>query len=265
MRAFILGTTIVLVLTAGATAQIDFSDNFDDGNIDDWNLVDVIGFATGEPHAEISVVDGTVRINAPPVPSPELAPAAAAIDRLGSLHFTDFEISVDVVENNSGVDGFSGIAGRVHAPFVGYGFSFAEVQGDIAPGNHVVSIARGDPGVPATVLAEVFLDDLPRDNVRLVFRGEGSTLSGELVSLSDLSTPLVSLTAEDTTYTEGGNGIFVFGGSPAPPNPPNFASFGNARFDNNSLIAVPEPWSLVMIAPCLLSLLLRRSRKLFLN
>ena len=241
MRTFIWLGLVSCFVCVNAFAQINFTDNFDDGNIDGWNVIDTIAFATGEPHAEVTFPDGTLRLNSPATPNPAFGTSALAIEQPDFV-FTDFEMSVDVVENNSSVDGFVGIAGRSVGPFVGYSFSYGQVDGEIFPASNLISIARGDPGAPPTVLEEIFIDDLPRDNVKLVFRGKGDTLSGEIFSLDDLVTPLASLTVQDNTYGQGINGIFVFGASPPPPNPPNLASFGNARFDNYTLVAqVPEP------------------------
>ena len=249
MNRFFITLAGSLLISANAFGQIDFKDNFDDGNVDGWAFVDLIGFATGEPHADVSLTDGIVRLHSPKAPSPELAPSGAAIDRL-DLQFTDFEISIDVVENNSSLEGFFGIAGRVPAPFSGYGFTYGAIPDDVAPAGNVVSIVRGDPGQPATTLSELFLDDLPRDNIRMVFRAKGNTFTGDIYSLDDLNTSLARLDAQDDTYAHGGAGVFVFGGSPPPPNPPNFESFGDVRFDNYSLVAtpVPEPSSIVLLA-----------------
>ena len=243
MRILLLMACVVLVLGANAFAQINFTDNFDDGNIDGWTLFDPIGFALGEPHAEVTFPDGTVRLNGPPHPA--FGSGAAAINRPGVV-FSDFEETIDIVENNSSVDGFIGLGARTREPFHGYFLGFAAIPPG-APASNVVSLTRSDGPGGIVVLDEVFIDDLPRDGLRLVFAGEGNTLTGNIFNLADLTTPLVTLTAEDATYPVGYGEFFTFGGTPPPPAPPNLESFGNARFDNYSLVAtVPEPSSMML-------------------
>ena len=241
--------------------QVSFSDNFDDQDIDGWEVFDPIGFALGQPHAEVSFSEGTVRLDGPAHPA--FGSGVAAISR-SEVVFTDFEQAIDIAENNSSVDGFFGLT-KVVDPTTGYFLSIGKTNPDLAPPNATAfNIARRDGAeAPPVFITDPFVQGtIPTENIRLVFRGQGSSLTGEVYNLDDLSAPLASVSTVDETYSSGYGGFFVFGSTPPPPNPPNLESFGNARFDNYSLTAtVPEPTALTMGIAGILAVLVQSRRK----
>ena len=89
--------------------------------------------------------------------------------------------------------------------------------------------------------------EVPDDSaIKMVFRGEGSDLTGELFSFSDLSTPLATLSATDTMYASGYGEIVA--ADAVPGDGTRFLdAFADVTFDNFSLTAtVPEPSSLAL-------------------
>jgi hypothetical protein len=95
----------------------------------------------------------------------------------------------------------------------------------------------------------------PALDYRMVFSGVGSTLTGSIYALSDLGTPLVTVTTTDATYGSGSPGILVSTTVSAP------TGASDATFDN--FTAVPEPSEYAVVAGGLLGgfALWRRQRR----
>jgi len=70
----------------------------------------------------------------------------------------------------------------------------------------------------------------------LVFTANGSNLSGQIFSLSDLTTPLATVSATDSTYSSGYTGLVVYDNGTG-------ANGADATFQNFDAFstAVPEP------------------------
>ena len=269
MRSSIFVASVILAIGSVATAQIQLTDNFDDGNIDDWQMFDPIGFQLGEPHARAIPTDGAVRLDAPATPDPALGPTAFAMFR-PELVFTDFLMSVDVLDDNSDKGTVYGLAARTQEPFVSYLLLVGNTDPDVEPfpaGKNAFSILRLDGidenGLGIEVVDEVFFD-LSEDveQLKLVFRGEGSNLSGELFDLANPDTPLITLSGSDATYTAGYSEVVA--GSAAPEGVvPFFGSSADSVVDNFSLVAtqVPEPSSALLLGGGGLMLFARRRRQ----
>ena len=245
MRRIVFAICTAVFLNSTLKAQIDISDGFDDGNIAQWDVFDLVDILTGQPHADITFPDGALRLNVPPTPDPELGLAVAAVRRPETV-FSDFEMSVDVLQNQSSVDGIIGLGARLVAPFTGY-FLFTSKLPEGSPEEMIAGILRLNGGDADPVLIADGLYSLPDDSgFKFEFRGNGSSLSADLFALSDTASSLLTLSADDATYSAGYGEIAAGSGSNLLG--PNFESFGDATFDNFSLVAtVPEPSGLLLL------------------
>ncbi len=164
---------------------------------------------------------------------------------------TDFTVSVDLVAWNDSLSQGFGPVGRVQQPGLGTtdGYSFAYItSADIA------IIGRYDNEVGTGLnLAPITLN--PALDYRMVFSGTGTTLTGKIYALSDLSTPLVTVSTTDATYASGFSGVLVATTVSAP------TGASDATFDNLSV--VPEPGEYAAVAGAFLGgfALWRRARR----
>ncbi len=167
------------------------------------------------------------------------------------VNLTDFTVSVDLVAWNDSLSQGFGPAARIGQVGLGTtdGYSFAYVtSADVA------IIQRFDNEVGTGLnLAPITLN--PALDYRMVFSGTGSTLTGSIYALSDLSTPLVTVSTTDATYANGFPGVLVATTVSAP------TGASDATFDN--FTAVPEPGEYAAIAGVLLGgfALWRRQRR----
>lgn len=250
---------LALILSANLFAQIDFHDNFDDGNIDDWTVFDAIGFATGSPHGSVAFPDGAIQINSPEALDPALGAGAVILGR-PDLVFTDFEMSVDVLSNDGDGGSLGVLSARAQSPFFTYllGISTAFQDDPITPENSGKTgfFMTRLQGAEQQPLADQFLEIAEDTKLRIVFRGEGSQLTGQLFDLSDLSNPLATIAAEDDFYPSGFAELAA--GAPTP-----FTDVAaDITFDNFSLVAtVPEASSgLIMTGLVAMAYATRRRR-----
>ena len=265
MRVF-CAVTFLLVFSTSAFSQIDFQDNFDDGNIDDWERFDLVQFlsgGSGDPHSTISFSDGGLRFQSATT-GPELPPGGGAIVR-PDLIFSDFELSIDVVEDLASESGsLYGLAARSQGPFFTYVLIAAKTEPSFFPdnvGQTVFSMSRL-AGPEVEQFGETFVDVPDDADLRIVFRGEGAALTGELFNLNDLSAPLATLMAEDSTYPFGYAELIASDAIPGDGTRFLDASV-DVTFDNFSLVAtpvVPEPSSgpMSVFGGLLLVMLVRR-------
>lgn len=262
--------TLLCFVTAPTYAQFTevFSDNFDDGNIDGFVEFDIIGQiltgATGNPTVfhDVSFPDGGVRITSPPTPNPEFGPARTGIEQQ-SVSVTNFDISVDVVDRGSHLNNGWCISARTReigpGTTDGYFFCGVDVEGGIG---FAINMVQDElftlPQVDSTAGDEPVQVASDAD-LRLHFRGIGNNLEASVYNLSDLDTPLATLSGIDDTYSQGFTGLAVGAGGDEP-GVFDLTSFGDATFDNYSL-SVPEPSSSILA--CLgvvLALRFRRKR-----
>jgi hypothetical protein len=75
--------------------------------------------------------------------------------------------------------------------------------------DHRIEVNRLAAEAP-TRIGQVSVTLNPTNDYRLVFTGDGPAFEGRVYLLSDLSTPLVMVSANDGTYFSGVNGLFVY-------------------------------------------------------
>src|SRR6185436_12504765 len=141
-------------------------------------------------------------------------------------NYTDFYVAMDLVNWNDDTNqamvllargsGFDDTLGVGYPPGLGtvngYVCNYDNKQdgtgaGDRRGGEFQINVVSGES--PATVAAaEVTL--VPGHTYRQVFKGVGSTLTAQLYDIEDLTRPIVTITADDSTYASGKAGIVTF-------------------------------------------------------
>src|SRR5688572_7266177 len=230
--ALVPAAAVVWCSVAGAVPMQ--SDDFDDGNDAGWaHYAPLAPFGADGAY---SFPDGGYRIEAPVSPAPgQLGPA-----RAGSFKdqdsYSQFFVSVDVTGWNDTLDQSFGFLTRVKEAGLGTTDGYAFTYSNDGPSIDISLIT--DEAVTET-RATKEIKILPIKPYRLVFEGDGTSFTGSLFDLEDLTTPLATISATDDTWAEGINGIFVFdnsGGTKA----------ADATFDNY-FATVPEPGSAALL------------------
>jgi hypothetical protein len=223
-------------------------DNFNDGNDQGWTHYDPLApFGAG---GSFAVSGGTYRIQAPPPPNPTVVgPGRAGSLRLDT-NFADFFISVDVVDWVDTADQAFGIIARIRDAGIGttdgYGFIYVPVDR-----NFEIDRFDNEDNTAISPFVDLTLD--PQRDYRFTFSGKGEEFTGEVFDLADLSTPLITVSAFDSTYADGVTGLLVADASSG-------GVFSDATFDNFHS-TIPEPQSLTLVAASLLAIASsRRSR-----
>lgn len=224
--AWRVGTALATVFIAFSTlAQ---SDNFDDNNDTGWTRMSPL-----EPYgapAAFTVVGGQYRLQAPASPLPgTLGPG-----RAGSLINGDplgaFRVSVDLVTWNDSLDQAFGILARVAEPGLatldGYALTYVNEQGTASSTLQIIRIRNEDTA--GGTLATISIRLTPGQGYRLVFSGIGAQLTGEVYALTNLTTPLATITANNAEFTSGACGLFVYDNSTGG------GGTADATFDNFS-------------------------------
>ena len=234
-RIAALSTLMLASLPATVLAE---TDNFNDGDDVGWTRYNPLG-SFGVP-AVFSFPAGGYRIQTTaPSPNPQaLGPARAGSYRTTS--YTDFYISVDIVNWNDSLPQASGILARIGTPGLGtttgYAFTWARgtsaTAGDMDISRITAEAATGASGQQSANDKHHFV---PGRTYRLVFIGKGSLLEGRLYELPDLTTPKVIVTANDATHPSGVSGMVVYDNSAAANN------LTDTTFDNFVNLDVEPP------------------------
>ncbi|MEN8679925.1 MAG: hypothetical protein ABF391_07710, partial [Akkermansiaceae bacterium] len=209
-----------------ATGWGQVSDDFNDGNDIGWTRLNPLAAVGGS--ANFSFPGGnTYRMQAGASPDP----GAVGQGRAGALRedidFTAFRVSVDIVEAEVSLEQDFGILARVSSPGLGTlnGYS-ATFDSD----EERLYLSRVDAEQPAP-LGNVDVPVQEGITYRIVFHGYQEQLLVEVFDVSDLTTPVVSLSGSDETYASGTTGLF---GSSGPPDGTVDVTFDNFAADSNS-------------------------------
>jgi hypothetical protein len=201
------------VLPLGIKGQ---SDNFDSGSL---------SAAWTKYYADPSLASFTfppvgsgkgLRIQAYPYAAAGV-PAVTAI--MQTNNYTDFYVALDlvnwVVEDQAlvisarftpgGTFGLDGGSGMI--------LNYDAAQAGDPPSNRKggeFQINTVTPGFTATTLAACEMTFVPGHSYRMVFIGVGTNFTGRVYDLEDLTTPLATIQAGDSTFTSGLSGILSF-------------------------------------------------------
>jgi len=219
-------------------------DNFEDGNDTvnpTWDHYDPIGGLTAPP-ASFTVSNGVYRIQAPVPTDCATAGPARAGSFLHGVGYSDFYVSVDVIDFDDTVRQAFGIAARIVTPGLGttggYLFSW-EPGGGTLPGtnNGDLDISRlvNEAPIGQIETAPSALHLERGKSYRFVFMGSGTNFEGQVYELPDLSNPLIRLPANDpdNLYPYGQVGLIAASQSGCDV-------AGDATFDN-FLVTRAEP------------------------
>jgi len=243
---FLLLSSLLAASPAGA---VTFSDNFNSGTDAGWTRYQPLSpFGAGGTYTFPG--GNTYRIAAAASPNPGvLGPARAGSFRTTNT-YTDFDMSVDIVDYDSSQSNMViGLIGRAASPGLQTTDGYALIVGA-----GQLSIQVIDNEAPTAVVVGVPLTYNPATQYRAFFHAVGTTLSAEIYDINNLATPLASISGTDTTYSSGINGVFVFA------NTTNAGATARATFDNYfTADAIPEP-AAAGLAGLGLLLTLRRRR-----
>ena len=217
-------------------------DNFNDGNDTNnpaWDHYDPIGGMTAEA-ATYALTNGGYRLFAPAPLVPDAGPARAG-SFLRNVDYSDFYISVDVIDFDDTVRQAFGIGARINTPGLGstggYLFSWEPGSGTL-PGtnNGDLDISRLVNEAPSQFETGPSGLHLTRGkSYRFVFMGKGFDFEGQVYELPDTFHPLIRLPAHDGLglYPSGRVGLVVASQS-------SLTVPGDATFDN-FLVTTAEP------------------------
>ncbi|HEY0457319.1 MAG TPA: hypothetical protein VGE41_13190 [Verrucomicrobiae bacterium] len=212
-------------------------DDFSSGNDNLWTHSDPLrGFGVGGT-GTWSVVNGAYRIQASPCQNPATYGPGRAGSLLTGVTYSQFYLTVDLVNWDNSLDQIFGILTRVSNPGLGtlngYGFTYATRTGRNAFGELELLRITNEGGTDMTTALNISLN--PVNHYRMVFVGSGSDFTGMLFQLPDVTTPIATLFATDATYATGNIGLFTYDNSSTK----NHAA--DSTFDNFAIANVAPP------------------------
>ena len=223
-------STLTVLLTVGAAlAQ---SDNFDDSNDDGWARYDPLSGLGAGSFAEFTFPDGHYRIRALPSPNPGAAGPGRAGSFRTDVSYSDFYMSVDIFSWDFNLNQAIGLFARAGTIGLGttrgYVFNYNPRQSDVegVPQGQVQINRVRNEGAEETIASFNVTLEPTQNDYRFVFRGAGSTLTGEIFTIADALTPVTQISATDDVWAEGFCGVFVFDRTSAG-NQPAVATFDN--------------------------------------
>lgn len=223
-----LSAILGLLLAAAPLALVAQSDDFDDGNDIGWTHYSPL--APYGVAGVFSFPSGGYRIQ---TTSPSPSPAQLGNGRAGSLRsstsYTDFYVSVDLVDWNDALPQASGILARVGTPGLGMttGYAFTWSRGSGATGGDMdISKLTGEVPTGVSVSGNDKYHFVPGTKYRMVFIGKGATLEGRIYALPNDITPVITMVGTDATYASGISGLVVYDNSSMANN------LSDTTFDN---------------------------------
>lgn len=190
------------------------TDDFNDGDDDAWTP-----YAPLAPYGvttDFSFPNGGYRIQTL-VPSGMPSNPGRAGSLREDLNLSDFYVAVDVVGWNDTTRQAFGVLGRVShlglGQTRGYAFTYERGSG-VTPTSGGLDISRLDNEVPTGIHSGTYSIHFdPAKDYRLVFLGRGAYLEGRVYELPNLTTPLITVPATDSTYPTGHCGLVVYDNS----------------------------------------------------
>jgi len=227
-----------LAFASHTTNALAEADDFDDGDDVGWTRYNPLsGF--GVPGV-FGFPSGGYRLQTT-APSP--SPAQLGNARIGSYRstsYSDFYISVDIVNWNDSLPQAAGILARIQTPGLGTttGYAFTWDRGTTSTSGDM-DISKITAEAPTGASGQQSANDkyhfVPGRKYRMVFIGRGSLLEGRIYELPDLATPKVIVTANDPTYPSGVSGMVVYDNSSMANN------LTDTTFDNFVNLDVEPP------------------------
>lgn len=226
---------LAMLVAASPTPAATVSDNFNDGNDTGWTRYDTFaGF--GAP-GSWTFPSGGYRIESPASP----APTTLGPSRGGSLYngFTasNFRVSIDLIDWVTTHDQAAGPIARITNPGLGTTNGYAFVYSTGNGTTNDITITRITAEATTNLANTQVILDPDAGDYRMVFEGFGSLLTGTVYDVTDLTTPLATVSVVDTAHASGVTGTVVFDNTNR-----NINSIGtDFTFDNFEATDVPEP------------------------
>ena len=240
---------LVLAGLGGIQRASGQSDDFDDGNDTGWVRFDLNSGTGGQlPGASYTFPDDgfggkAYHILTPAPPVPNAGPARAFSYRTNV--YDNFYVAVDVVGWDNSLNQAFGFLIRASnialGQTTGYVMNYDPNQGAGGRGQFQINSITNE--APTTIAAaNISLD--PTHRYRFVMTGVASTLTAKIYDFLDLTTPLVTISTEDSQFPQGVLGVFDFSRV-------NAASYTNAitgkadvTFDNYYASSTAPPSSI---------------------
>ena len=224
---------LAFLLLAGLPALLNAqTDDFNDGDDRGWREYDPLKSApgVGTNIATFSFPNGGYRIQTYRTPNAAFGPA-----RAGSLRedvtYTDFYITVDIVDWNTNLNQAFGIMARVSdvgfGTSDGYAMTWDRGGRDLDISRFVNENPSGGGGGGVPVSGPEIVNMVTGKVYRMVFIGKGTQLTGEMYELPDLDTPVASITGVDTAFTSGFCGVIVYDNASAATQAGTDTTFDN--------------------------------------
>ena len=212
VAAFAAAMVVLWTATVPVFAQ---TDNFDDNNDTGWTHYDPIGSHPQLPDiATFSVVNGAYRIQTAPSPLPTTVGPARAGGLRNDVVYTDFYVTVDLVDWDESLQQSVGILARVTDAGLGATDGYVLTYNFRGRDIDITRFTDEDPNGGNLSLSGN--DDLTLEKgkkYRLVFYGKGSELGARVFELPNLDTPLLDVVGTDSTYASGVCGLLVYDNS----------------------------------------------------
>jgi hypothetical protein len=228
-------------------------DDFNDGNDDGWDRFDPIAQSGLGGIATFSIPGGdTYRIQTEPSPAPgTVGPGRAGAIR-SDIVYTDFHVSVDIVDWDPALSQVFGIIARLNnvgfGQTDGYAFTYDITTGDL----DMTSFTGEDPdggGFPYSGIDNVTL--VRGNRYRMVCTGVGQELTAAIYAPPDLENTIARIVGTDGRYSSGTVGLLnydITGSSRTDVTYDNFAALVNPA-PLLSAGYVPETGELALIWP----------------
>lgn len=205
LTALVSGSVVLLPTTVLAQ-----TDDFSAGHDNSWTHYDPIAGAGLGTQNSWTFPAGAYRLQAAPTPNPAVGPGRVASFRQDVL-YTNFYATVDLVDWNDTLTEAISITARVQ-PDPDLGTTDGYLFGYVAGAGHYVQIVRltDERTFSITGSSPVPLVLDPSKDYRFVFIGRDSQLEGRIYELPNVTAPLVTVTAFESTYATGTAGLLAF-------------------------------------------------------
>src|SRR4051812_23717058 len=205
----VVNSSLLLASTSALSIQAAVFDDFNDNTDDGWTRYNPIDSGSW------TLSGGTYRVQS----AASSSPGTVGPGRAGSIRttetFSQFSTAVDIVAWDNSLDQIFGLITRTTTPGLGstrgYGFTYATRTGRNASGELQMLLIAQEAGTDIAPAVNFTL--VPGQSYRMVFEGVLGNLTANLYSKTNLSVPLATLSAVDSTYSSGGVGFFTYDNS----------------------------------------------------
>ncbi len=205
--------SLVIAPATGICVDV-FTDNFDDGNDDEWTHFGLESIGLPAPSYEFPDDNWggkAYRIATPAPPVPDAGPGRS-FSYLEEHVLSDFLIEADVLNWDNDIDQAFGFLIRAEniglGQTTGYVVNYDPQQESGGRGQFQINRVVGEASDETIASANITLQ--PGEDYRMVAAGIGSDLYAAIFSLKDLSEPIVVISAVDEAFNSGVFGFFNF-------------------------------------------------------